>query len=94
MKARMKALAFPLALLLLAACNRGQQNESAAVQQGVERSVADVRAAKSAAATPAEPSLSAGALANAARTRADALHDKAQAKAAKGREEDEDAGEG
>ena len=85
----MKAALLPLATCLaLAACNNGPKNDSAAVEKGVERSVADVRAARAAAATPAEPSLSAGALAGAARRRADALHEKAQAKAVKAQRED------
>lgn len=79
-------------LLALTACKNGQQNDSAAAEKGIERSVADVRAAQAAAAKPAEPSLSAGALADTARRRADALHAKTQAKAKAEQEDSEEEG--
>lgn len=79
----MKIWMLALMLLPLAACNRDQKADNAAVQQGVERSVADVRAAQAAAAQPAPELLSAGALADAARSRADALRARADAKAEK-----------
>lgn len=84
-----RTIAALLALGLLAACNRGQEDNSAAVEKGIERSVADVRAARAAAAGPVELSLSAGARSDAARNRADALHERARAKADRNRERGE-----
>lgn len=80
----MNRLLFLAALALLAACNRnGEAESSAAVQQGADRTVADVRAAQAAAAGTEVESRSAGASAQAARSRADRMQESARAKAAR-----------